>query len=335
MPSLFLEFERTNRYTYLGEQCIAEMVEHAGDALKSDSHVYYFAEDSMGILGLIDASECPPTFGAEFTDMRGFVVGGWETMKNVEGDMTKHTQDPHYRIGAEQFADEIAQSLTSRDFLLFLHAEGQRSDRMLDIARKAVANSKNSALQFGVLSWERRTAQGINSSRPSDTARFIGSLSSLSSSAVKTCSIAIPQFDLLPGFPALLEISVKWVLNTVSLGAHVLRGKVFKNRMIDLCLSNNKLYYRGCVMVSDIVGIPVEAATTALLRAIFQVDVVTEEIRKTPVSKYNEIAVKRKQVVPLAILLACGKFSTVKDAQQALDKEPVIRNLVEKVLSAK
>lgn len=37
---------------------------------------------------LPDASECPPTYGAQFRDVRGFVQGGWATMRNHEGDLT-------------------------------------------------------------------------------------------------------------------------------------------------------------------------------------------------------------------------------------------------------
>jgi hypothetical protein len=318
----------------MDEVALAGMIDHAGEALRNNSHVYYFAEDSIGILGLIDASECPPTFGADFTDMRGFVVGGWETMRNVEGDMTKHTADPHYRIGAEQFAEETSSSLTSKDLLLFIHTEGQRIDRLLSIARKSVANSKNRDLQFAVLSWGHRKPSGV-ADQSSDLSTFVQALQDLSTAPVKMTRVCIPNFNLLPGLPSLVEISVKWVLNSISLGAHILRGKVFRNRMIDLCLSNNKLYHRGCQMVSDIAQISLEVATSALLRAIFNVDTVTDEIRNLPVSKYNEVALKRKQVIPLAILLGCGRFTTVSEAQAALDSEPVVRTLVERVLSSK
>lgn len=39
-------------------------------SLHTKAHVYYVGCDSLGILGLIDASECPPTFGAQFDDIR-------------------------------------------------------------------------------------------------------------------------------------------------------------------------------------------------------------------------------------------------------------------------
>jgi N-acetylmuramic acid 6-phosphate (MurNAc-6-P) etherase len=41
-------------------------------------------------LGLVDASECPPTFGATYEDVQGFIRGGWHTMKNTEGPLTEH-----------------------------------------------------------------------------------------------------------------------------------------------------------------------------------------------------------------------------------------------------
>jgi len=63
------------------------------------------------------------------------------------------------------------------------------------------------------------------------------------------CSVALPYHLMLSGLPSLLEISCKWILNVVSTGAHVLKGKVYRNRMIDLAISNNKLFYRGAKFV--------------------------------------------------------------------------------------
>lgn len=45
------------------------------------------------------------------------------------------------------------------------------------------------------------------------------------------------------------ELSTKWVLNTVSTGAHVLLGKILQNHMLDLCIRNSKLFWRALAML--------------------------------------------------------------------------------------
>ena len=54
---------------------------------KQNSHVRYYGYDDCGILSLIDSSECPPTFGAHFDDIRGFILDGWQEMDNRKGEL--------------------------------------------------------------------------------------------------------------------------------------------------------------------------------------------------------------------------------------------------------
>lgn len=69
----------------------------------------------------------------------------------------------------------------------------------------------------------------------------------------------------------LAEIGVKLVLNAVTTGGHIMKGKIFSNRMIDLQVSNNKLYYRTIGIVSACSGHPEAQARTAVLRALYGV----------------------------------------------------------------
>lgn len=52
-------------------------------SLKEKGHVYYLSDSvTFGILGLIDASECPPTYGASYEDVRCYLQGGWNFLGN-------------------------------------------------------------------------------------------------------------------------------------------------------------------------------------------------------------------------------------------------------------
>ncbi|XP_060583846.1 glucokinase regulatory protein-like [Ruditapes philippinarum] len=65
-------------------------------SLRSGGNIYYIGDDSLAIMGLIDASECPPTYGATLDDVRGFVANGYKTLQNVEGDLSHLASYLHY-----------------------------------------------------------------------------------------------------------------------------------------------------------------------------------------------------------------------------------------------
>lgn len=289
----------------------------AGDALKNNGHVFYLGEDSISILGLTDASECPPTYGARFDDIRGFVSGGWSIFGNRSGNLS-HI-DSCYKISDRDFLAYHAPQLTSNDVLIVLYAQGQSAENLHNIIEKTVSQTPVNVV---LLCWRHQTK----------STHFSSALANLRTHAKVVVDFQLPSFDLALQLPALLEISVKWALNAISTGAHVLKGKVWRNRMIDLTISNNKLYYRSAQIVADVAGVDLEFATTCLLKSIHGVDEVTDEIRQLPVSKQYEIAFPKKKVVPLAILLASKQFVTVDSAKRALEEDPIVRNTLLKIV---
>eukprot|EP01029_Cantina_marsupialis_P015366 TRINITY_DN337212_c0_g1_i1.p1 TRINITY_DN337212_c0_g1~~TRINITY_DN337212_c0_g1_i1.p1 ORF type:complete len:362 (+),score=107.06 TRINITY_DN337212_c0_g1_i1:134-1219(+) len=82
------EYQLTVTSLYGNEKMMSElskMIALAGEALNLRKRVVYLGENNFGRLGLVDASECPPTFGASFEDIQGFLFGGWDALGNVEG----------------------------------------------------------------------------------------------------------------------------------------------------------------------------------------------------------------------------------------------------------
>ena len=86
------------------------------------------------------------------------------------------------------------------------------------------------------------------------------------------------------------EVSLKVVLNVLSTLGHVLVGKVAGNRMIDVAVSNNKLYFRAVRIISDVGGVEGKEAERCLLRSVYGVDELREEIWKDSVEKRIELA---------------------------------------------
>ncbi len=106
------------------------------------------------------------------------------------------------------------------------------------------------------------------------------------------------------------EVALKLTLNAITTGAHVLAGKVYGNRMIDLRISNNKLFHRTISIISDLIGVSAEEALEALLKSIFQTDELTEAEREAPISACIEAAKNVEKVVPKALLIATGQSRT-------------------------
>ena len=71
--------------TYLSclqDDKLAQIMKKSGQSLENKRVVYLSDDAVFGTLAVVDASECPPTYGASFEDVRAFIVGGWETLMN-------------------------------------------------------------------------------------------------------------------------------------------------------------------------------------------------------------------------------------------------------------
>jgi N-acetylmuramic acid 6-phosphate (MurNAc-6-P) etherase len=320
-------FQGALRHTYLPVIQIASIVSAAADALRSGGRVYYLGEDALGIVGHIDASEQPPTFGADFGDIRGFVAGGWGALQNLEGDLS--ALGPEYCFGLDEFHAQVARKLAPRDLVVVLSLSmrpPEWADRVIDACSKAQTRTALVAFAFG-----RQDAQASYSSRFSHALCIdLGD----PEAAEDGKRLRLVQ-------RAAVELSLKWILNTVSTGAHVFKGQVFGNRMVNMRLSNNKLFFRAIGIVEALTGVDKERALDSVLAAIYA-DASTPdeaaritELRELPVSAHVAAAAQVQRVVPVAILLALGAYRAATDARQALVREPVVRALLQRVLPAR
>jgi N-acetylmuramic acid 6-phosphate (MurNAc-6-P) etherase len=309
---LFFCYEETIRETYYPIRQLASLVEKAGRALSTGSHVYYIGSESLGIFSIIDASECPPTFGAEFSDVRGFVVNGWSTLRNVSGDLS--AVGSVYQLSHSDFLQWILPTLSQNDFVIFFLFEGQPLEPLLN----CVISTKKICSNIRLICWPRHADSNLIETLTQN---------GLIESDDIVC-VSLTHHFLLDNYPAFVETSTKVILNSISTGAHVLKGKVFKNRMIDLTISNSKLYHRALSLLQELGGVSAEESVDLLLRAIYQIDTVSEQVKTLPLSAHIEKATHRSKVLPLALLLASKKFKTVEEAQSSLQANPIVRSVV-------
>ena len=284
--SLLKNYQRTIESTYHQRDSIAQLMSAAGESLRAGGHIYYVGSGTLGLLGLIDASECPPTFGADFEDVRGVVLkdeGGG--MKDDRGGMT-----------VEEFEKKPMGTLTEPDLVIALAKSDDTSfDTVLNTCRKIGARTACIAVN-------------LNQDIPTVDYRV---------------NLANP---VRGGF--FEELSLKLVLNAISTGAHILAGRVYRNRMIDLRISNSKLYFRSLQIIEDIMKVNSKTAKEALHRAIYMTDHLTGNQLNSTATECVRLATGRKKIVPLALLLSTGKYN-LKTAGETLEKEPVVRKLIE------
>ena len=256
----FLEYQVAIRETYYASEAIVPVIEAAGRSLGAGCHVYYISEDTFGIAALIDASECPPTYNAHPNDIRAFISQGFKALGNDDGDLEHLGKS--YLLSLESFQREFAPNLTGDDLVVLVTGVLSSDTLMTEICQSA--NVRHAKIM----------RVSINSPK-SPTLDNLQWNCNVEIRLSKTGLTASP-----PNHMFLAEMSCKIVLNAVSTAAHILKGKVMGNFMIDLQVSNNKLFHRSIGIVAKFAQVETDQARISLLRAIHGVDVVTSEVRR-------------------------------------------------------
>jgi len=302
------------------------------EGLRAGGHIYYVGGPNVGLFGVIDASECVPTFGARFDDVRAFVQGGWAALHNREGDLSSHGGS--YNLAIDAFLAENAPNVDStRDTVVVL---GDGIDDAAQLAATVAAKTPEGFAQARccVFAFCCREGSGTTSADMKPV---------LAEKCAGKCACCIPivvgagehPLKLLP--KSNQQLSAKLVLNCLSTGSFVAAGKVFHNRMVDLRISNAKLYSRAVALIESLTGVPHEVSEACVLRAIYTDVIMTSPeayttLLNSPVSEHVRSAYQKEKVVPLALLLASGVPSLAL-ASSALKKQPVVRTAIAQALS--
>lgn len=288
-------FEQVYRDTYRAVADLAAVVEMAGDCIKKkDGHLYYVGGDSFGLVALMDASEMVDTYGCRLDEIRSFISGGWAAFDNAEGDLSSHGK--LFQLSVADFEKDILSTLTAHDAVVLVNMPSSYA---------GVEKLKASPAQLGSVTVCSESHPLEMYFTPSaDDARFKQVVTTLSTP------------ELVPGISLWAEFCTKLQLNAVTTGANVLKGAVYGNSMINLTLSNNKLFHRSAKIIHNITGKPLEECKDSLLKGINGVDTITGELRGLPMSTHIVKATPQANMVPTAALIAAGL--TVAEASQRL-----------------
>ncbi|MBE6011486.1 MAG: N-acetylmuramic acid 6-phosphate etherase [Lachnospiraceae bacterium] len=201
---------------------IAQAVDWVKEAFLSGGRLIYMGAGTSGRLGVLDASECPPTFGVSPDMVVGIIAGGDTALRNA----------------AEGAEDDYAQ--------------GQKD--LMDIGLKendvvvGIAASGRTPYVIGGLDY----AKSIGSHRISVVCNLNSEMAAASELAIEV----IPGPEVLTGSTRLKAgTAQKLVLNMISTAAMVGIGKAYENLMVDVVPSNKKLDVRAEKIVMEATGV--------------------------------------------------------------------------------
>ena len=210
---------------------IEALVNQIVPRMKEGGRLFYIGAGTSGRLGVVDASECPPTFGVPFDVVVGLIAGG----------------DGAIRKAVENAEDDIEQAW--HDLLVY---EVNKLDTVIGIAA-----SGRTPYVIG----------GLNKAR--ENGLLTGSISCNGNSEISQAAeypieaISGPEF--VTGSTRMKSgTAQKLILNMISTSVMIQLGKVRGNIMVDMQLSNNKLVVRAENMVMKELGIEREEAELLL-----------------------------------------------------------------------
>jgi N-acetylmuramic acid 6-phosphate etherase len=197
---------------------IEKLVDSVSDKLKNGGRLFYIGAGTSGRLALVDASECPPTYGVPQDMVIGIIAGGQQAMfkavENAEDDTT------------QAWKDLQAHKITSLDFVIGIAASGT-------------------------------TPYVIEGLKACQTAGIItGSIACNFNSPVSEFANFPIEVELGPEFVTgstrmKSGTAQKLILNMISTTAMIKLDRIKGNKMVNMQLTNHKLVERGIQMIMD------------------------------------------------------------------------------------
>jgi len=213
---------------------IARAVDAIVAAIEAGGRLFYIGAGTSGRLGVLDASECPPTFSVPPEMVQGIIAGGEPALSRA----TETTEDDP-TIGVR---DLLARGFTSRDVLVGLAASG-RTPYVLG----AVAEAR----RIGALTI------GVSCTPDSEL-----------SAAVDIPIAPLVGPEIVAGSTRLKSgTAQKLVLNMLSTGTFIRLGYVFGNLMVNVQPKNTKLLDRARRIVAQAAGVSYQRAGEVLEEA--------------------------------------------------------------------
>jgi N-acetylmuramic acid 6-phosphate etherase len=247
---------------------IAQAVELVVKAFINEGRLIYVGAGTSGRVGIVDASECPPTFGVPFEMVQGMIAGG-------EGAMFRAVE------GAEDSPDGGARDIDNK-------AVGEN-----DVICGIAASMRTPYVIGAIRQAKKRGAKTLyvttNPRKNLELPEFKDLADALD---VAICAEVGPE--VIMGSTRMKSgTAQKLILNMITTTAMIRLGKVYENMMIDLQMTNKKLVERAKRVVMTITGIGYDEAERYLHDARGHVKTALVMIKANV--NYNEAAIRLKK----------------------------------------
>jgi N-acetylmuramic acid 6-phosphate etherase len=214
---------------------IAEAIATAEAVFRAGGRLFYVGAGTSGRLGVLDASECPPTFGTPPEMVQGIIAGGPAALTSAQEGAEDRLE------GAREDLD--ARGVRAGDFVVGIAASGTTP-----YVRVALEHAKSLGAHTAIVAC---------SPPPADTL-----------AAADIAIVAITGPEVVTGSTRLKAgTATKLILNMITTGAMIRLGKTFGNLMVDLRATNDKLTDRSQRIVAEVCGVDRERARTLLADA--------------------------------------------------------------------
>ena len=209
---------------------IAAAVDLIASSMEQGGRLFYIGAGTSGRLGVLDASECPPTFGVSYDLVRGIIAGGYDCLvKASEGGEDSR----------ENGIRDIESVISRGDVLVGISAAG------------------GAAYVLGAI--EKARELGAH------TVAVTSNADSPLAKSVDICIFTDTGAEVVTGSTRMKAgTAQKLVLNALSTGAMIKTGKVYENLMINLRPTNEKLRRRVISIVREILGVDEDEAVRLL-----------------------------------------------------------------------
>ena len=214
---------------------IARAIEEAEATFRRGGRLFYVGAGTSGRLGVLDASEMPPTYGTDPEMVQGIIAGGHKAL-------TRSQEGAEDRLESA-VEDLSAHGVRGGDFVVGIAASGTTP-----YVRRALAHAR----EIGA-----RTALVACSPPPNETLQYVDIL-----------ILPITGPEVVTGSTRMKAgTATKLVLNTITTGAMIRLGKTYGNLMVDLRATNKKLEDRSERILAEVCDVSREEARALLGRA--------------------------------------------------------------------
>ncbi len=199
--------------------------------MKAGGRLFYIGAGTSGRLGVLDASECPPTFGVHQNIVIGLIAGGDSALRNA----VENAEDSKIQA----WKDLKAYNICEEDCLIGIAASGTTP-----YVVSGIQEARKNNITTGGITCNPKSPLAIAAQFPVEV--VVGPEFLTGSSRMKAGT------------------AQKMILNMISTTLMIQLGKVKGNKMVDMQLNNEKLFQRGVKMIQEEKNISKEEATNLL-----------------------------------------------------------------------